>query len=289
VQSASCANPVVARATAEPRGLTTATDLGCPDPATAAECLRALPVGALVGLRDTDVTTTVFPSIADVWWWPVAGTPLLPAQPRDALADGSFADVPLIHGATRDEMRARVAAQYDLQGAPVTAEQYPRILIDLFGPDAARTILERYPVDTYASPSLALATVLGDQGGMVGSCTQPPVHAAAASGAPVYGYEFAEPAEEVVGTVPLGAHHGVDVRYFFDSTQPGRPPVQRTPRQQALADRLIRWWTGFARTGEPGPDWPTVPDGGVISITAGGVAPIDLAAAHHCDMWRTLT
>ncbi|MCO1661165.1 carboxylesterase/lipase family protein [Pseudonocardia humida] len=286
VQSASCANPVVARDTAEQRAAAVAAELGCPDPATAPQCLRALPVEALVGLREADVTTTVFAAVADAPWWPVAGTPLLPVQPGDALRDGTFADVPLIHGATRDEMRSRVAAAYDLQGAPVTAERYPAILADLFGPEAARAAVERYPLAAFSSPSLALATALGDQGGMVGSCAQVPVHAAAAAGEPVFGYEFAEPVADVAGTVPLGAHHGADVRYFFDSTQPGRPPAQRTPQQQRLADRLIGWWTTFARTGSPGPDWPPVPDGGVLSITAAGTAPVDLAVAHHCDLWQ---
>jgi para-nitrobenzyl esterase len=286
VQSATCANPVVAREAAEQRALDTASGLGCPDPGAAADCLRALPVEALVGIREADSTTNLFPTIAAAPWWPVAGTPLLPQQPLDALRSGAAAGVPLLHGATRDEMTARVAARYDAAGAPLTAEQYPQVLVELFGPEVGAAVAAEYPLAAHPSPSAALAAALGDQGGMVGACTQLPVYAL--PGRTVYGYQYAQPSGRLVGAFDLGAHHGADVPLFFDSTMPGRPPAQRTPPVQALSERLIRWWTAFARTGAPGDRWRPVGEAGVLRVTAAGADPVALdvlAREHRCDFW----
>jgi para-nitrobenzyl esterase len=132
------------RLPAERRGLATASTLGCPDPKTAAECLRGKPFQSLAGLYEDQVGMHRW--IADLPWQPVAGT-ALPLQPLTALRLGLAAGVPLIQGGTRDEMRPFVAGKYD--GArpphPVTAAEYPHILRDLYGPGDAETILAKYP------------------------------------------------------------------------------------------------------------------------------------------------
>ncbi len=185
-------------------------------------------------------------------------------------------------------MTARVAARYDAEGTPLTAEQYPHVLRELFGPAIGTRVAVAYPADAHPSPGAALAAALGDHGGGVGSCTQLPVLEAAGDGAPVFGYEFTESSGRTVGTIPLGAAHGADVRYFFDSTMPGRPRPVRPPEQAALAEKLVGWWTTFARTGQPGPDWPDATTGGLIDISTRGVGTADLAARHRCDVWRSL-
>lgn len=84
------------------------------------------------------------------------------------------------------------------------------------------------------------------------------------------------------------AAHGSDIPYFFDSTYPGQEPPARTPEQTALADRLLDWWTTFARTGTPGPDWPRVTHGGVLAIAGDRIGPVDVAREHQCGFWRSL-
>lgn len=81
--------------------------------------------------------------------------------PLAAMRRGLAARVPLIHGNNRDEMRPFVAVNYDIHGHPVTADQYPGILAQVFGADAAE-VLARYPASAYPSPGVALATVLTD-------------------------------------------------------------------------------------------------------------------------------
>lgn len=285
VQSGPCSNPDLTRPEAERRGLAAATALGCADPARAARCLRARPTDALAALDNVQVDRQVHRDLADVPWLPVAGTPALPLQPVDALRTGRAADVPLIHGGTRDEMRAQVAQAYDMLGHPLTAEQYPQVVTSLFG-TAAGAVIAEYPLTDYSSPGVALATALTDEGRFVGACEQLAVLDAARS--PVYAYEFTEPAADVVGTVPLGAHHGVDVPLFFDSAFPGAPPPSRTAEQNVLADRLIGYWTRFAATGSPGPDWPAYRQGTALSLGADRIGPVDIAREHRCRFWRSI-
>jgi para-nitrobenzyl esterase len=184
-------------------------------------------------------------------------------------------------------MRAFVAGAYDSAGHPVTAVEYPRILQDLFGAEQARSILAEYPLVDYPTPSLALATLLTDSGDMLGACTQLPAADAAAKRAPVFAYEFAEPDAAKIGDFPSGAYHGVDIPYFFDSSSPGpwTPPTP-TGTRKALADKLIGYWTQFARTANPGPDWPKYRYGTAISFTADRIGPVDVAREPHCEFWN---
>lgn len=49
------------------------------------------------------------------------------------------------------------------------------------------------------------------------------------------------------------------------------------------------WWTTFARTGHPGPDWPDVRTGGVQALAAAGMAPADIATKHNCSLWDSIS
>ena len=287
VQSAPCGNAVLDRPTATSRGLGVAAEVGCSDPNEAERCLRGTPVAALVRQADHDQTFGLLHRRATGKpWMPVAGTAALPQQPLTALRQGTAADVPLIHGGTKDEMRAAVGAVYDFRGTPVSATEYPKIIHDLFDRDAER-ILAVYPAADYATPSVALATLLTDYGAMIGACSQLPAIDAATRGAPVYAYEYAQPSDRPpVGDFPLGALHSADLAYFLDR---GSPPLL-TPEKEAFADRLIGHWTDFARTGDPGPQWPAYGRGTatVLSLAIDETGPVDLAREHRCGFWSSI-
>jgi para-nitrobenzyl esterase len=290
VQSAPCGNPMMTERTAHRRGLDLAAALGCTDEATAEECLRAKPVSELVRRSDRDgLFGEVRRHRADVWWFPVAGTPALPLQPLTAMRLGLAADVPLIHGGTKDEMRAHVWQAYDFPGRPVTEAEYPVIVTRLFGSRNAKRILAAYPAAAFPSPSLALATLLTDYGGVNGACTQLPAIDAAARRAPVYAYEYAQPSGQI-GDFPFGAAHSADLRYFLDTQRQGQPPPPFTPEERAFAERLIGYWTTFARTGDPGPQWPAYRRGTskALSIAIARTAPVNLASTHRCGLWQTV-
>ncbi|MET8143403.1 carboxylesterase family protein [Sphaerisporangium sp. NPDC005288] len=286
VQSGPCGNDFVTLPRAQARAQRLAADLGCTTDVLA--CLRAKPAADLAPIGSDEIFTATA-RIGDMPWIFTAGTSALPLQPLDALRRGRAAQVPLIQGGTRDEMRPFVAVQFDAQGRPVTAQQYPQITADLFGEDA-KAVLDRYPLTRFRTPSLALATVLGDWGRKLGACSQLPAADAAARRTPVYEFEFAEDSSQEILGFPLGASHGSDVPYLLDGPAGANPT---NPAKQELSRDMIAYWTRFAATGDPNrpglPRWPAYHSGGTaLSLASGpnGIRPVDLAAAHDCAFWN---
>lgn len=286
-QSSPCANPLVTRAEADRRGVATAAALGCASDSPA--CLRAKPVSDLVPLGAGEVFTDTAPFSA-MPWQPVTGTPALPQQPMAAIQDGTAARVPFLHGGTHDEMSIFVAMNHGTD-RQLTAGQYHDAVLGLFG-QRGDAVLRHYPVDRYPSPSQALARVLTDWGGKLGSCAMLPADDGMARRGAVYAYEFAEdggvgPAQGM--PFPLGAPHGSDTPYLFDGTfAPAHPTA---PDQQALARAMVGYLGRFAATGDPNgpglPHWPAYRSGRVLSLAAGpgGIAPVDLGREHQCAFW----
>ncbi|HZC27820.1 MAG TPA: carboxylesterase family protein, partial [Actinopolymorphaceae bacterium] len=222
-------------------------------------------------------------------WFYTVGTRQLPMQPVDAARAGVGSDVPLIQGGTRDEMRAVVADLLDIANTPLTPTAYERIVRRLYGRDAD-AVLARYSLRRYATPSLALATLQTDEGRMVGWCTQLSFNSAYdrahRSRGPVYAYEFAEDSGRVAGDLPLGASHGDDIPYFFDTYFDNAQPTPA--RRTGLAAEMIDRWTAFARTGQPGGGWDSYRHGNALSMSSTKVAPVDVLREHECGFWRSL-
>ncbi len=266
----------------EALGSAVAAGLGCADPATALECLRALPAARLIEQNQ------VYSSMG-------YGAPVLPSDPVTVLREGRFHPVPVISGATRDEMRFFVAFQA-LVGQPVTPDGYPQLLREAFG-EAADQVAARYPLDGYPSPGLAWATVLSDRVYAHPTFAQ---NRALASLVPTYAYEFADPRAPALTfpfppDLPGGAFHGSDMLSVLDSTGAAEQAGQ-APDQQRLSDQLVRYWANFALTGDPNgpglPPWPPFdalsPSPSVQSLAPGAIRPVDLVAARNLDLWDTL-
>lgn len=253
---------------------------GFTDPAIALEQLRAAPVFDL--LQHANLFTT-----------PAYGTELLPEVPATALSTGRFQRMPVLTGFTQDENRYFVAAFYELAGQPVTAESYAGLLKIAFGEDS-KQVEQQYPLDHYASPGLAWATVLTDRVYAVPHFEQSRWFA---EHVPTYVYEFADrqapsltfPFPE---TLPGGAYHASELAYQFDL---GGEHAAFTPEQQILSDQMMQYWGNFTRTGDPNgadlPQWQpfhttdVVPYAHVLAPGAGGLRGRDLATEHKVDFW----
>nr|WP_233594958.1 carboxylesterase family protein [Amycolatopsis sp. WAC 04169] len=106
-----------------------------------------------------------------------------------------------------------------------------------------------------------------------------------------FGYEFADrDAPPLVPAPPgmnPGAAHGSELAYLSDLTG---FPAKLTPAQQELAGQMIRYWTAFARTGDPNgeelPKWRPSPR--TQSLAPGVIGPVDLGAVHDCGFWAGL-
>lgn len=270
-------------ATAQRRSLDYAAAAGCPDPATAAACLRGLPVDKL------RKPVWYFNIGSDELTGPVTGTTVLPVAPLTAFGSGNRARVPVLMGTTRDEFTLFTALRYLREGERFTPDEYPALLAETFGA-AAPEVAARYPTDRYGGVAQAYSTAVTDG---EFACVANRMADALVRTDPVYTYEFNDrgaPAPDVMRTLPfpVGASHSLELRYLFDVG--GAPPLN--PAQQELSAAMIGYWSGFVHTGRPTtrdePDWPAF-DGAWMSLqTDGNRMTGDYEHEHQCPFWAGL-
>ncbi len=273
--------------TAQRRSLDYAAQLGCADPAAAAQCLRALPVDKL---RNPVWYTGIG---ANKLTGPVTGSAVLPVNPVDAFAGGEATRVPVLIGTTRDEFTLFAALRYLRDGDRFPASEYPQLLADAFGGDAV-AVGERYPIDRFGGVPLAYSAAVTDG---VFACQTDRMADDLASIESVYAYEFNDrdaPAPAALRQLPfpVGASHSLELRYLFDIG--GAPPLN--PAQRALSDQMIAYWTRFVGTGAPDvrgqPAWPALRDrdaGERMSFGPGGSRVTrDFEQVHQCLFWAGL-
>lgn len=262
----------------ESAGAAAAAQLGCPGAADALGCLRALPVQSLLSRHHAFIT-------------PAFGGEVLPVDPAGAIRTGARHPVPTLSGTTRDELSYVVAAFFDAQGRPIPPEGYPAMLRGALGPEAP-AVAARYPLSDFENAGAAWSAVTTDR---VFSCPAAFRHDALAAVAPTYTYEFGQPQQrsQYPGiTFEPGAAHTAELPFLFpdlDAVDPMPAPLRD------LSDTMIGYWGRFIHTGDPnggaGPRWPRHSPGGPVATTLAlsarppGIAPVDLAAEHHCDLW----
>ncbi|MGV9454865.1 carboxylesterase/lipase family protein [Streptomyces sp. NPDC003635] len=283
-QSGSCVSPgaltPLTLDAAERRGSGFAAAVGCADPATAAACLRTVPVTELIRTTDTGAASL---------WGPNTGPRVLPRPPRAAWAEGRVNAVPTLSGSTRDEYRYFTALYVDLLGGgPLTPASYAALIRLQYGERAA-AVLDTYPASSYASPNLAYSAVGTDQRFACPARSDSRLYS---TRAPVHAYEFADPqAPPFIPAphTPQGAFHASELAYLFPMEEV-RP---LTPRQRRLSSTMTAYWARFAATGDPNgpgaPSWPRyTPDGDRVQVLAPDrVGPTTrFAAAHHCAFWQ---
>lgn len=248
----------------------------------AAACLRGKPVDELV---------RAWPG-----GFPVVGGRELPRQPADALRTDHFHHVPLLMGNTKDEMRLFVGLLHDGAGQPVTPAQYEEIIRASYG-TAAETVLRRYPLSAYPSPSIALATVWTDAPGLLSTCSHLGSYRAFAARpfpVPVYAYQFVDRTAPPLLELPNfdeGAMHAAELNFLFPDHF--GPPLSAP--QQALSTTLVRYWTNFAHHSTPNgrdlPNWPrfrSSADVLSLDIGPGGIQPANIETASNCKLWESL-
>jgi para-nitrobenzyl esterase len=281
IQSGAYALTQAPLAAAEAAGANFATAAGCPDQTAA--CLRAAPVANLLAAGGAAGFT------------PNIDNHVLTQTVRNALATGTFNQVPLLEGSNHDEWRLFVGLTEVATGMPLSAAGYPAAIaatlrISLAQATVIATLV--YPLAAYPSPSVALGAVGTDA---IFACNSR-VSARLASGfVPTFAYEFDDPnaPQRFLPPLsfPMGAYHSSEVQYVFD-TDSAIPSPGFAPDQQALADAMVEYWTNFAKRGDPNhtgnPAWDayaTATDS-IQSLAPTAIQPTTtFATDHKCSVW----
>jgi para-nitrobenzyl esterase len=262
-----------------------AAALGCPDPAAAAACLRALPVARLTA------PLSYYPLAGSGLPGPVTGGALLPTDPLTAMANGTAAKVPVLLGSTHDEFRLFLAQGYQATKRTVSPETYPALVSRTFPAAPSDAVQRRYPLSRFGnSAPLAFAAAVTDS---AFACITGSIGNVMSRTSPVYAYEFADPNAPMpggfVGTpFPLGAAHSFELPYLF-----GMSDRELSPAQRQLADQMVGYWARFVATGNPNssgqPEWPRYrPDGPVLSLASNDTKVINnFAEEHQCAFWNS--
>lgn len=255
---------------------------GCADPATAAECLRAQSTEALLAVDSWDFLVM-----------PTWGGALIPAPPAEQIADGNFANVPVVFGFTENETRTSAAGLY-----PMTLEDHDAFIAGFFGEDAD-AVKAVYPVENYDDPYYALVDAVDDSGVFdVTGCRAYDLAAQFAAHVPTYVYQFADqsaPNPTWLVAAPgfvAGASHGADEPYWFDRPFDTLPPL--TDPQADLASEMVQYLGGFAEDGRTAarhlPRWPRYDSRQRVMQFIPGETGItrSLSDVNHCDFWESL-
>lgn len=252
------------------------------------DCLRSLPVGALLGAQMTAYPRGPVPSVDGQ---------VLDASVRTKVWAGTQHAVPVIQGTTRDEYRL-FAALNELGGAaPLTADTLPAAIEGLGLPAPTAAFLASMPYNPALfdnNASFAFGALGTD---LVFACNG--LNAArrlSGHGQAVYSYEFRDrTVPEVLPAVsfPQGAAHSAELQYLFDM------PRTLNAEQTALKSAIVRYFTRFAHTGQPEvpglPAWQAFMSGAPtylgLDVAAGeGITTrLNFAAEHQCDtVWASL-
>ena len=283
MQSGSCATQT--RATTQAASLAFAKQAGCPDPATAAACLRALPEKTLL-----DASTSYQPLFT-------SGGPELPVPAAQAVASGHYNRVPLLMGTNHNEGRTFT------QGfTALTQQQADQLISQLYGAKAP-AILARYPWSSYPSPytaSYMIGDIWTDSGFLtgIGGCPTQNQAAAFAATTPTFFYQFDDlHAPGLNNDHPgyqWGAGHAMELAYLWPSFNNGYSLYDLlTPAQLELSRQMVRYWGAFTAFGAPEvpgqPRWPRYTSGQLMSLRPGGqtqtISAGTFAAEHQCPFW----
>ncbi|WP_169811669.1 carboxylesterase/lipase family protein [Nocardia shimofusensis] len=288
VQSGSCVrSPMVpgGRDESFARSARYAESVGCGDPATRLSCLRALPAATLLA------APAVEPDESAPTWVPTVDGAVITRQPEAALRRDDR-KTPLIIGSNSNEGAQLVAESEYARGRIPDAASYAGYVRRTFGP-YADAILDRYPIAQYPSPAAAQSAVVTD--GLFACPALWTSHLARDTGHPVWQYEFDQAPFGAADPLLPGAFHSAELLYLFTGIM--GVPVPWTGASAAFAERMQRWWSTFARVGDPNEpgaqQWQAWPapnaertDGPALAMRAThSTMTDDFALRHNCAFW----
>jgi carboxylesterase type B len=254
ITESGAAHPVMSAASAQRVGQYLAEKLGV---ATTREAIVAVPLDRMLQAQaelKADLAAHPDPErwgeevvVSMMPWQPVIDGDVIPAPPIDRIAAGASAGIDLIVGSNTDEWRVFLV----LGGAieHITNEALVAV-VAAYGLPVEATLSAYRAAHPGASAGDLLAALQGDWYFRIPALHLADAHAT--STAATYMYEFAWRSPQLNGL--LGACHGLEIPFVFDTLGNGTEPVWGTDPPQQLADAMHAAWVAFATRGDPG--WP---------------------------------
>ncbi len=287
------APPTLAQAQVAGTSFANAVQCNQANPADVLTCLRALPVSTILGVASFSPAPNIDGKI-------------LTQSISSALANGQFNRVPLMNGSNHDEWNLFVALDFDLTGHPVTAATYPAAIAATIGvpltSPAVALVQAQYPGASFPSYDQAVGALGTDA---IFACTARFADELASGFVRTFAYEFNDgnaPQNFLPPvTFPYGASHAAEIQYIFPSANPSGvglnlPQTPLNANQRALSDKMVGYWTEFARNGDPNgngaPHWPQFERGHQVMQSLVPPTPAtetNFATAHQCAFWDQLT
>lgn len=248
IESGPCFSPYPSLNFMEQQGLTMEQRLGCDKTENKMDCMRGKTSKEILAAMPL-APGMVFGE-EDEYWMPNIDGKLFVEQPLKSLQEGQFEKVPVINGNNANEGSLLVMFGHEYQFKKLTPEKYPeRIHYLVRDDDKVKKVMERYPLSEYSDPGGALSAVFGDQSFV---CHEKWTSDALARQAPVYSYYFAySDADFVLPKLrKLGAFHSAEVQFIFGDSMAWLKS-KFGGKEKVLSDNMMRYWTQFARTGNP--------------------------------------
>jgi len=207
-------------------------------------------------------------------FWPNADGYVIAGDQYKLYTEGNYNDVNVIIGTNSDEGSMFVQ--------PMEPQQYADMVKARFGPMAERA-LELYPGDDRLEVYHSLSDIFRETAFAWPSYAWARLQTETGSSG-VYTYYFDQFRAEPLfpdGPVPRGAGHGSEMAYVFGHLNLNpNAQVDRT-RRQALSDLMIKYWTNFAKNGDPNgeglPEWPLFSEGEETVLWLRGSEPVTIA------------
>ncbi len=298
IQSGSYAPTQLPKQIAQTIGTAVAAGVGCADPATVAQCLREVDTATLLAAQE-----------AAPWPVPVVDPEgILPKSISEALNDGDFdRDLDIMIGNNQDEGTLFVALD-EFEFGPLEAlgeQEYRNRVAELLAntPYDHTAVADRYLAAHAQSDnplSLALSAIWTDYMFACNSDT----HASqfANEGLATYSYWFTDKdapftmVPPALVSYPLGATHAGEIPYvLYPETTMTQRYTGTEEDLQTLSTAMVKYWTRFAKVGDPNSDdgvdvWPEYGSGKNLRVLNPQLTNITSAVHndyHQCTAWRT--